>query len=254
MEVFQPAIYTGLQDKTYTLFFNERVFEPEVVEQVISVLLDVENSGSYSKVEIYLKSVGGCADSLMMIADFLNNYSLDITFKVHGEISSCASLIGLMVKKAEMEFLPTARAMFHLGWSRTATSVHYKYQPNLDGASSDLEGLLDLNDYLWENFYSKLPLEEEEIENIKSGRDVFINRDRIEYVYETFKDRQFYEEDFDDCIEAIECSIDELKGEIERLEECKTNLFIDMEKFSDEHGLFDYDETEEDDFKLGGTE
>ena len=61
-------------------------------------------------------------------------------------------------------------------------------------------------------------------------------------------------EDFDDCIEAIENSINELKSEVEALEEYKTDLFINMEKFSDEHGLLDYDITEDDDFRVGGTE
>ena len=257
--VAQPAVYNGLENDIYTLFFNDLVFTNEVIESLIIALEDVKVSGSYSVIDIYISSVGGLANQLIMFADYLNNYPLDINFKIHGEVSSCGSLLPLMVKGATIEYLPTARAMFHLGHQRVHSSIRYHYKPNLDMSSSDLEGLEELNTYLWDNFYSKLDLEEEEFEALKKGQDVFVNRERIEHIYETFKERQFFENELPQVLVEIDQQIELKKEEIKNLKETRKTLVDEKEDFCQE---FDLDENfnsknevdEEEEIKIGLTD
>jgi ATP-dependent protease ClpP protease subunit len=248
--MLQPAVYSGLQEKQeYILFFNDQIFQHDTIESIICVLEDVRISDSYDRIKIFISSIGGLAHQLAMLADYLNEYPLDITFKVHGDISSCGSLLPVMVKHASIEYSPTASAMFHLAHQNIHSSALYDTRSNMYGASADLKSLTDLNDYLYDNYYSKLDLTEEELEHIRNGKDVYIDNSRIEHIFETFKERQFYEEDFNEVVEIVEERIDELKAEIERLEDHKTELYIGLEKFDDEFGLFG-----EDDFKVGCTD
>lgn len=257
--VAQPTVYNGLENDIYTLFFNDLVFTNEVIESLIITLEDVKVSGSYSVIDIYISSVGGLANQLIMFADYLNNYPLDINFKIHGEVSSCGSILPLMVRGATIEYLPTARAMFHLGHQRVHSSIRYHYKPNLDMSSSDLEGLEELNTYLWDNFYSKLDLEEEEFEALKKGQDVFVNRERIEHIFETFKERQFFENELPQVLIEIDQQIELKKEEIKNLKETRKTLVDEKEDFCQE---FDLDENfnsknnidDEEEIKIGLTD
>lgn len=257
--VAQPTVYNGLENDVYTLFFNDLVFTNEVIESLIITLEDVKVSGSYSVIDIYISSVGGLANQLIMFADYLNNYPLDINFKIHGEVSSCGSILPLMVRGATIEYLPTARAMFHLGHQRVHSSIRYHYKPNLDMSSSDLEGLEELNTYLWDNFYSKLDLEEEEFEALKKGQDVFVNRERIEHIFETFKERQFFENELPQVLIEIDQQIELKKEEIKNLKETRKTLVDEKEDFCQE---FDLDENfnsknnidDEEEIKIGLTD
>ncbi|MGL5099916.1 MAG: ATP-dependent Clp protease proteolytic subunit [Fusobacteriaceae bacterium] len=216
--IAQPTVYNGLEGATYTLFFNDLLFTNETVESIITTLEDVKVSESYSIVEIYLSSCGGLANQLMLLADYLQNYELGIIFKIHGEIASCGALLPLMVNEAEIIFLPTARAMFHLGYQNINSSTKYKYKPNLDGASADLESLSNMNKYVWDNYYSKLDLEAEEMKALEEGGDVFINRERIEDIYDSFKIKKFYEEEYEEYVESIDLKLEEAKKAVESLE------------------------------------
>lgn len=256
--VAQPTVYNGLENDIYTLFFNDLVFTNEVIESLIITLEDVKVSGSYSAIDIYISSVGGLANQLIMFADYLNNYPLDINFKIHGEVSSCGSILPLMVRGATIDYLPTARAMFHLGHQRVHSSIRYHYKPNLDMSSSDLEGLEELNTYLWDNFYSKLDLEEEEFEALKKGQDVFVNRERIEHIFETFKERQFFEKELPQVLVEIDQQIELKKEEIKNLKETRKTLVDEKEDFCQE---FDLDENfnsktdvDEEEIKIGLTD
>lgn len=257
--VAQPTVYNGLENDIYTLFFNDLVFTNEVIESLIITLEDVKVSGSYSAIDIYISSVGGLANQLIMFADYLNNYPLDINFKIHGEVSSCGSILPLMVRGATIDYLPTARAMFHLGHQRVHSSIRYHYKPNLDMSSSDLEGLEELNTYLWDNFYSKLDLEEEEFEALKKGQDVFVNRERIEHIFETFKERQFFENELPQVLIEIDQQIELKKEEIKNLKETRKTLVDEKEDFCQE---FDLDENfnskndieDEEEIKIGLTD
>lgn len=256
--VAQPTVYNGLENDIYTLFFNDLVFTNEVIESLIITLEDVKVSGSYSAIDIYISSVGGLANQLIMFADYLNNYPLDINFKIHGEVSSCGSILPLMVRGATIDYLPTARAMFHLGHQRVHSSIRYHYKPNLDMSSSDLEGLEELNTYLWDNFYSKLDLEEEEFEALKKGQDVFVNRERIEHIFETFKERQFFEKELPQVLVEIDQQIELKKEEIKNLKETRKTLVDEKEDFCKE---FDLDENfnskkdiDDEEIKLGLTD
>ncbi|MGL5963609.1 MAG: ATP-dependent Clp protease proteolytic subunit [Fusobacteriaceae bacterium] len=262
-DMLQPTVYTGLEKKsTYILFFNDQVFEHNTIENIICVLEDVKMSESYDCIKIYMSSLGGMANQLMLVADYLNNYPLNITFVVTDLVASCGSLLPLMVKRAEIEYSPLASAMFHLAHTFVHSSAMYDNRANMYGASADLKGITDLNNYLYNNFYSKLDLTSEEKGHIRNGKDVFVDNSRIEHIFETFKDRQFYEEDFSECVSVGDNRIEELKREIEDLENWKNDMYSDMEKFKEEHGLDDFDsetstedETElNDEFKIGLTD
>ncbi|MGL4998702.1 MAG: ATP-dependent Clp protease proteolytic subunit [Cetobacterium sp.] len=238
--LIQPNVYSGLENKSeYILFFNDQAFEHNTIESIICVLEDVRVSESYEGVKIYMSSIGGFANQLMLISDYLNSYPLDITFVVTDMIASCGSLLPLMVKRANIEYLPTASAMFHFAHKHIHTSSLYDSRSSMHTPSADLKSLTDLNEYLYENYYSKLDLTNEEKEHIKSGKDVCIDSSRMEHIFTAFKDRQFYDEDFDDCITSINEEIEELQNAMNQLESCKKDMYTNMEEFYDKYEVWD---------------
>lgn len=237
-EIYQPNIYTDLKEnQEYKMFFNDVCFDHGVIEQMISNLEDVRIVGCYDSVKIYISTPGGFAHQLMMLVEYLNNYPLAIKFVVCGEIASCGALLPLMVAHAELEYTPTASAMFHFAHCRIHSSALFGNNASIDGTASDLKSIQDLNNYLWEEYYSKLAITDEEKEHILKGKDVFIDRSRIEYIYESFKEFEFYERDLKEVKNEIAQKKAELSNELAMLEDMEAKLDEDSLDFQKEFGL-----------------
>lgn len=231
-ELIQPNIHCDSnKNKCYTLFFNDQEFEHIVIEKIICTLEDVKISGSYSNIKIYLGSLGGKASQLFILADYLNSYPLQITFVICNRISSCGALLPLMVVKSNIEYMPTASAMIHFVKIDIDSNTFYNYNPKICESSSDLEKVKYLNDYLYENYYSKLNLTKYELNIIKKGGDIYLNREKIEECFSIFKKKQYFDEIFSNEIFIIDEEIAILEKKIRSLKKKKDEYFIEYNNF-----------------------
>ncbi|MGL5962665.1 MAG: ATP-dependent Clp protease proteolytic subunit [Cetobacterium sp.] len=237
--LLQPNIYGDpeIKEQEYVLFWNDAPFSHGVIESVICTLEDVRLSGSYTSVKIMFSSAGGYASQLMMIVDYLNNYPLPIKFIVNSMSASCGSLILLMVESAEVEFLPTSSVLFHYAHMHIHSSGLYGQPESRDYETFGFEDLKRLNTYIDDNYYSKLTLTQEELEHIRNGKDVMLDTERAIQVYDTFKERSFFEKSVGKIKEGISARRDELLRELEDVEILDKQLSADEEDFMAEFKL-----------------
>lgn len=231
-EILQPNIHKRNNcNDCYVLFFNDREFDHIIVENIICTLEDVKSSGSYNRVKIYLSSLGGKASQLFILSEYLNEYPLELIFVICNKIYSCGALLPLMVNKCKINYLPSASAMIHYVRLDIDSNVLYNYKPNTCESSSDLEKVKYLNNFLYDNYYSKLGLTKYELDVIKSGGDVYLNRERLEELFSLFKKRQYFEYVFEKEIYLIDDEINSLKNKIK-------NLIKKREKYFEEYNNF----------------
>ena len=236
-EIIQPTVYADLDQKTeYICFFNDQEFEHTVIEDFICCLEDVRINNSYNSIRVYLMSVGGIADQLILLTDYLNKYPLPITFVVCGDISSCGALLPLMVRDCNIEYTPSSSAMLHLASTWVKSDILYtkNTNPSTNMHESRTKNLMDLNRYLLDNFYLKLDLTEDEIEVILAGKEVYLDRERLETIYTEFKDKQYIEDYFDEDMEYIESEITKTEMLLNQLKAERDSHFTKFEKYLEE--------------------
>ncbi len=236
-EIIQPTVYADLDQKTeYICFFNDQEFEHTVIEDFICCLEDVRINNSYNSIRVYLMSVGGIADQLILLTDYLNKYPLPITFVVCGDISSCGALLPLMVRDCNIEYTPSSSAMLHLASTWVKSDILYtkNTNPSTNMHESRTKNLMDLNRYLLDNFYLKLDLTEDEIEVILAGKEVYLDRERLETIYTEFKDKQYIEDYFDEDMEYIEDEIAKTEMLLNQLKAERDSHFTKFEKYLEE--------------------
>lgn len=201
-EKLEPICYTGLQEEKGVMIFNDE-FTTESITELIYNIENVRQSGSYKCLDLYFSSQGGELHSMYRLVDYINNLEgLDINLIVDGEIASAGFYTVFLLENVNVIFNEACYGMIHLG--DTYVSVRGQLDNTAPKYSWDKfhkTHMKNINNKFKE-FILDLDLTEKEKKHILQGKDLFLYKEKLEKVYEVYRNKKFYESD-----EAIETYI-----------------------------------------------
>ena len=160
----------------YKLYFGH-AFTNEKILGAIDEMDQALEKGIYEGVDIYFSSPGGQIDLLIMFAEYLHNYPLQVTIKVIEQVAS-AGMFLLMMCPDMVELYDTANGMLHMHSQgvdlrelRDKTSMSYMLANEKDTERF----LLDIME--------PYGISEESMEEIKNGRDVYFTNKELKALF-----------------------------------------------------------------------
>ncbi len=160
------------------VIFVENAFEEEVVNGIIE---DVESYINQEpddlNIKMYIEGYGGQTKELFKMVHFINSINDVVNFELYA--NNClqsASLLLFLMTKCYKEILPDTWGMTH-NITRMLAGDKVNNRMLLDGFIKQ-EHLDFINDRLYK-FLDKCGVEEDKIEQVKEGKDVFFNTEEL---------------------------------------------------------------------------
>lgn len=213
-----PIVYTGVVNQSSVVLFDYDFTTTDVMH-FINDMERIRQLDGYSKVKIYYRSNGGDADALVMMADYLNNFNKEVDLIVIGMVCSCGFYLLPMISNPLVNIVltPTSCGMLHLVdiilFSRELLSNNKNKESVFNRRRSD-----DLNEWLLNNYATKLGLTESDLEAIRSGEDVYLNREELRDALTYFHDRMAVESG------EVDTAINDISDQIKLLTTTKRQL------------------------------
>lgn len=213
-----PIVYTGMVNQFSVVLFDYD-FTTTGVMHFINDMERIRQLDGYSKVKIYYRSNGGDVDALVMMADYLNNFNKEVDLIVIGMVCSCGFYLLPMISNPLVNIVltPTSCGMLHLVdiilFSRELLSNNKNKESVFNRRRSD-----DLNEWLLNNYATKLGLTESDLEAIRSGEDVYLNREELRDALTYFHDRMAVESG------EVDTAINDISDQIKLLTTTKRQL------------------------------
>lgn len=194
------------------VFFNNEIND----ENVISLMEYLDGCmGSVEvpveKVVLNWSSVGGSYASLVMLANYVNQYPLDMEIVAY-DLCASAGFIFLLYTDRPVRVLDSAMAMIHLG-NTVIDSKDLRDSKSYGAFAKKNIDELDAN--IFEE-YKLCGFSEEELKFIEDGGDLYVNKDRLVAILETY-DKSIQIAEIDAKIKTVEEELNYLK---EIREEC----------------------------------
>lgn len=210
-----PIVYTNMENQKSVLVFDDE-FCKEAITKLINDIESIRQIGGYSEIDLYFSSVGGYADYLFILSDYLNNVEdIHINFIANGIMSSCGFYILLLIDNSNIDILfnQTAYGLIHLAdifiSSRGQLSKDSS-RYNFDKFTND--NLKVLNEFLKKEL-DKLDISKQDREKLEQGQDVYLFRDELEKVIIQYHQTKYYES------EGFISGMIEMKNNIEMLQD-----------------------------------
>ena len=213
-----PIVYTGVVNQSSVVLFDYDFTTTDVMH-FINDMERIRQLDGYSKVKIYYRSNGGDVDALVMMADYLNNFNKEVDLIVIGMVCSCGFYLLPMISNPLVNIVltPTSCGMLHLVdiilFSRELLSNNKNKESVFNRRRSD-----DLNEWLLNNYATKLGLTESDLEAIRSGEDVYLNREELRDALTYFHDRMAVESG------EVDTAINDISDQIKLLTTTKRQL------------------------------
>lgn len=172
---FQISEYTN--SKTYSIYLNEEVVEAEKYSKLFNLLRSV---GEYDVIKIYINSPGGNLFTGVQLISCMKQSMAHIITILDGQAMSIAPLI--LFAGDEIQISENSMIMFH----------HYSSFSGGKG-NEQLSNATAMNDFYRNtlNRYGKPFLEDEEIDQICNGQDLYFGDDvineRIDKIMEEYE-------------------------------------------------------------------
>ena len=194
----KPVVYTGMQNQKTVITFND-CFEDETITRLINDIESVRQVGGYSEIDLYFTSDGGSADSLFVLADYLNNsQGITINFIVTGIVASAGFYILLLIENNDVNiiFNKHCSGLIHLGDSYMSyrgqlTTEESRY--NWDKFRA--ESLKKLNEYFKNEILPNLNLSKKDLKHIEAGKDLMLHADELEKIVNEYHERKYFNSD-----------------------------------------------------------
>ena len=193
---YEPIVYGGMCNQSTVVMFND-CFEHDTINKLINDIESIRQIGGYSSIDIYFTSMGGVADTLFVLSDYLNNIDdIHINFIVNGMVASCGFYILLLIDNENIDliFNSCCSGLIHLGdvyISARGQLVAEEGRYNIDKFYA--EDLKRLNDYLKNELIHKLNLSKKDIKQLEQGKDVMFHKDELEKIVMDFRNRRYYQ-------------------------------------------------------------
>lgn len=194
----KPVIYTGMQDQKTVLVFND-CFAHETITHLINNIESARQVGGYSIIDLYFTSDGGSADSMFMLADYLNNVrDIQINIIVTGMVASAGFYILLLIDNEYVNiiFNKCCSGLIHLGdnlisYRGQLAPENSRY--NYDKFVSD--HLEKLNEFFKNDILPKLNLSKKDLKHINEGKDLMLHGDELEKIINEYHENKYFNSD-----------------------------------------------------------
>lgn len=191
----EPVVYTGMQKQTTVIVFND-YFEYITITKLINKIESIRQTGGYTNIDIYFSSLGGDADYLFVLSNFLNNLKdIHINFIVTGMVASAGFYILLLIENPNIDIIFNKRCSgsIHLG----DTLISYRGQLSSESSRYKNEkfhakSLEKLNEYFKNELIPKLNLSKKDIEQINEGNDVMFHSDELEKIISEYHEKRYF--------------------------------------------------------------
>lgn len=198
----EPVVYTGMQNQKTVVTFDD-YFEHETITRLINKIESIRQIGGYDEIDLYFTSLGGVADTMFILADYLNNIKdIRINLLINGMVASCGFYILLLIENPNVDliFNEHCSGLIHLGDTYISargqlTSEESRYNWEKFRA----EDLKRLNDYFKKEIIPKLNLSKKDMKQLNEGRDVMFHGDELEKIVNEYHNNRYFNSD-----EAVE--------------------------------------------------
>ena len=218
-----PVVYTGMEEQYTTIYFND-YFDYDPIYSLMTDIDSVRQIGGYSKINLYFSSLGGNADCLFTLADFLNQINdIEIDLIVSGMVASAGFYLLLMIENSNVNiiFSSGSRGIIHLGdtllssrGSLSKESERYNFDKFRE------KDIQELNKYFKENYINKLKIRKEDRRRLNQGQDLHLLKDELEIIVNDFHGKRYYESDeFLNTYFEIKSRIEQGEGILKSMEE-----------------------------------
>lgn len=194
----KPVVYTGMQNQKTVIVFNN-YFGHETITRLINDIESVRQVGGYSVIDLFFTSDGGSADSMFMLADYLNNLEgIKINIIVTGMVASAGFYILLLIDNADINiiFNKCCSGLIHLGdnlisYRGQLAPENSRY--NYDKFVSD--HLEKLNEFFKNDILPKLNLSKKDLKHINEGKDLMLHGDELEKIINEYHENKYFNSD-----------------------------------------------------------
>jgi hypothetical protein len=160
----------------YKAFFDGE-FEKENIMSLLTELDQVICDEKYEGVDLYFSSNGGRVDLTIMLADYINEYTLPITIKIVGFVASAGLYLPMMCFD-KVEIHDAAMGMIHLH----SQPIDLRELRNEKSYSAYI-----LKDKATEEFLLSIldgfEFTKEELDDVLAGKDVYLSNDRLKTLF-----------------------------------------------------------------------
>lgn len=197
----------------------------------------VDNDGIVADIPesiiLYFSTPGGELSSMNILINYINEYELPMEIRVFEECSSAGFIFALSCGR-DISIDDGTFAVVHIGEAFLSSR-----SKRIDGHISNFldKEFSRTNDKMIE-LYKKAGLTNEEIKTLKTGKDVFLNQERIENAIACYRINNRIDMIKED-IENKTMEIDLMQQEIDMLSE-QSHLFVSKEK-NNKKGNKNYD-------------
>lgn len=210
-----PIVYSGVQNEKSIIYFND-YFEKKPIFELINNIESIRQIAGYNEIDLYFTSDGGFADSLFVLADYLNNIqNIRINFIVTGMAASCGFYILVLIDNPNVNivFNDFCTGLIHFADSAISDRSQRSNEDERYEFSKFFKHELDrLNEWMKTEILPYLGLSKEDMKKLEEGKDVYLTRDELEEVVTNYKEYKYVtSEEFEIAYEMIDAEIEKLK-------------------------------------------
>ena len=193
---YEPIVYGGMHNQSTVVMFND-CFDYETINKLINDIESIRQIGGYSNIDLYFSSLGGIAETLFVLADYLNNIEdIHINFIVNGMVASCGFYILLLIENENIDLIFNSHCsgLIHLGDTYISARGQLAMEESrYNWEKFQAEDLKKLNDYFKKELIPKLNLSKKDIKQLEQGRDIMFHGDELEKIITDFRDKRYYQ-------------------------------------------------------------
>lgn len=198
----EPVVYTGMQNQKAVVTFDD-YFKHETITRLINKIESIRQIGGYEEIDLYFTSLGGVADTMFILADYLNNIKdIRINFLINGMVASCGFYILLLIENHNIDliFNEHCSGLIHLGDTYiSARGQLTTEESRYNWEKFRAEDLKRLNEYLKKEIIPRLNLSKKDMKQLNEGGDVMFHGDELEKKVNEYHNNRYFNSD-----EAIE--------------------------------------------------
>lgn len=220
----------------------------ELMEYMDACMCGTDTGLPIEKVVLNFSSPGGCYSSMILLANYLNEFPLDLEIRAF-DVCYSAGLIILLHLERDLKILDTATGMFHL----VDTTVQTREMRDSKSFSNFwMENAKGIDAVLIEQ-YALCGLSEDELKRVSDGGDVFVGAERLRECVMNFYqavDNAMLDEE----IAITEAYLSELKAQRDGAGAELTDEMIEQANAIAEEIISNFDITEDNDEKEDDTD
>lgn len=190
----RPIVLTGMMGQKTVMYFDDE-FDKEPITRLINDIEMARQVGGYSVIDLYFSSLGGNADTLFVLGDYLNNIEdIDINFIVNGMVASCGFLILLLIdnEKIHISCNQFSSGLIHLADIYLSTRDQRSSEEDRYRFSKFLKSEVEkLNKWILNDVVPLLPLSDKDKQKISEGEDVMFSGDELDSLIRKYQYNRF---------------------------------------------------------------